>query len=261
MLINIVLGLFLIAGVLLALSGWWLLKQSRANQSNTTSLLYSLTHDELSNPIQSALAALTNLERRLPEHAQEQHQDVTSLRQSLNRLTDVTRNLRALSILETPDVQRVKERVNLSAVAQSMVMELGETAEASGVRLAYEGGDEPVFVLGQKSDLHRVLTNIIDNGIKYSRSVPQASVLVSLTPTKHRARIVVTDNGAGMTCERLKTVGKMPQRPTARTVGTSGAGLGLYLVKQIVNDHRGKFTIESVEGRGTTVTLDFPKAR
>jgi two-component system phosphate regulon sensor histidine kinase PhoR len=261
MLINIVLALFLVGGALLVLSGMWLLKRSRSKQSNSASLLYSLTHDELSNPIQSALAALTNLERRIPTNAHEQRQDAASLRQSLNRLTDVTRNLRALAMIETPDVQRVRERVNLAAVSQSLVMELGEIAEASGVRLAYEGGDEPVFVLAQKVDLQRVLTNIIDNGIKYSRSVPQASVLVSLTPTRQHARIVVTDNGVGMTCERLKTVGSLPQRPTARTVGTTGAGLGLYLVKQIVDHYHGKLSIDSVEGRGTTVTLDFPIAR
>ena len=250
--------LLALSGVTIVLLGLWLLRQSRQQDSTIASIMYSLTHDELSNPVQSALATVSNLQLRSAQHDTATRSDVAALQKSLTRLAEVTRNLRALVLLELPQTSRVSERVNLVGLLQELIVELGEKAEREQVRLAYEGGDSPIPILVKRDDLLRLFTNLIDNGIKYRKPTDAASVVVSVTRQKRVVQVDISDNGVGISAERLTTLGQAPQRPDARNIGTRGAGLGLFLTRKIVESYRGSVTITSTENRGTTVSIQLP---
>lgn len=252
-------------GIALLIIGFWILRRDRKQESGIASIMYSLTHDEISNPVQSALATVVNLENRLQRPASDSdnatRHDIASLRKSLTRLAEVTRNLRALVLLELPQTSRVSERVNLVGLIQGLIVELGDKADREKVRIAYEGGDSPIVVLAKKDDLVRLFTNLIDNSIKYSREVEHASVVVSITRHKRQVQVDISDNGVGISCDRLLTLGQAPQRPDAQNIGTRGAGLGLFLTRKIVTSYQGTVTINSAENRGTTISIKLPLHR
>jgi len=253
---SIVLAILGLTGVI---SGLSLLKKQKQNDADIATIMYSITHDELSNPVQSALATVDNLQNSISQQSTHLHKDVTSLRNSLMRLTEVTRNLRALAFLEIPNASRTTERVNLVGVLQRLIVELGEKADRKNVRLIYEGGDSAIYVLAKKEDLERLFSNLIHNGIKYrSRDAKEAFVVLSIAQQTRKVQIVVSDNGVGISAIRLTSLGQAPQRPDANNIGTRGAGLGLYLTSKIVNSYQGTISVESTEKRGTSVTVTLP---
>jgi len=246
-------------GVLGLVSGLWLLKKHKQNESDIAAIMYSITHDELSNPVQSALATVGNLENRIDMQNTHLQKDVSSLRNSLIRLTAVIHNLRALALLEVPNTSRITERINLVGIVQKLIVEHGDKAERKNVRLIYEGGDSAIYLLAKKEDLERLFSNLIDNGIKYRRrDVQDAFIVVSITPQTRKVQIVVSDNGVGIAADRLASLGQAPQRPVAKNVGTRGVGLGLFLTRKIVESYQGTLDVKSTEDRGTTVTVTLP---
>jgi len=246
-------------GLVFVLAGAWLFRVGKNSQMDTINLLYSLTHDELSNPLQGALAALVNIENYHAESNTDIQDELKSLRSSLFRLIDVTRNLRALVLVEVPQSVQGPEHINLVAMTQSLVVELGKKAEEQGVTLTYVGADSPIYVRAQRSELNRILSNVVGNGIKFTQGNADAAVFVTLKDLTRVARIVVSDNGCGMSEEKLATIGLTPQRPSSHSTGTQGAGLGLYLITRIIKRYKGKLDISSTLNVGTTVTIELPK--
>jgi two-component system phosphate regulon sensor histidine kinase PhoR len=123
----------------------------------------------------------------------------------------------------------------------------------------------PVMIAGDTEELLRVFENLIENGLKYGAS--GGRVIVSLTePDADDAagelRVAVRDYGPGIPPEHLP---RLTERFYRVDVGDSraqgGTGLGLSLVKHILNRHRGRLVIESVSGQGATFTACFPATR
>jgi signal transduction histidine kinase len=103
--------------------------------------------------------------------------------------------------------------------------------------------------------LRQIFENVITNGIKYSPS--HAPITISVAEYGSTVRVTVADRGSGIAQEDLARVRHAYYRgPNSK--GTSGAGLGLYVVERLVEAHHGRLAIESEVGRGTTVTIDLP---
>jgi two-component system phosphate regulon sensor histidine kinase PhoR len=122
-----------------------------------------------------------------------------------------------------------------------------------------------VNVAGDSEELLRLLENLIENGLKYGAS--GGRVVVSLTEpmpgeTIGEVRLAVRDFGPGIAPEHLP---RLTERFYRVDVGDSraqgGTGLGLSLVKHILNRHRGRLLIESVPGHGATFTACFPATK
>ena len=105
---------------------------------------------------------------------------------------------------------------------------------------------------GDSAALERVLTNLLDNSIKYSR--PHAIRLEALVHRNHM-RILITDQGTGIAPHNQKRLfDPLYQVDSTR----KGNGLGLYITRQIIQAHQGALHIDSVPGHGTTVCIDLP---
>jgi two-component system phosphate regulon sensor histidine kinase PhoR len=120
----------------------------------------------------------------------------------------------------------------------------------------------PLVVLGDRDELTRLFENLIENGLKYGASgkrVDIALTSVGAVPGKGEAVVSVRDYGPGIAEEHLP---RLTERFYRVDVGESraqgGTGLGLALVKHILNRHQGRVTIESKEGEGATFTVRLP---
>ena len=105
--------------------------------------------------------------------------------------------------------------------------------------------------------MQRVLDNLISNAVKFSP--PGRDVRVSLTHEDESLRIAVADEGPGLTDEdKGKLFGKLERLSAKPTGGESSTGLGLYIVKTLVELHGGQVEVESEYGTGTTFTVAVP---
>ena len=119
---------------------------------------------------------------------------------------------------------------------------------------------EPLIVLGDRDELIRLFENLVENGMKYGASGKRVDI--ALAPDgKGEARVSVRDYGPGIAAEHLP---RLTERFYRVDVGESraqgGTGLGLALVKHILNRHHGRLTIDSKEGEGATFTVRLPNS-
>jgi two-component system phosphate regulon sensor histidine kinase PhoR len=118
---------------------------------------------------------------------------------------------------------------------------------------------EPLMVLGDRDELTRLFENLIENGLKYGASGKRVDIALApvvASDGKGEARVSVRDHGPGIAAEHLP---RLTERFYRVDVGESraqgGTGLGLALVKHILNRHHGRLSIESREGEGATFTV------
>ncbi|MGY3646116.1 signal transduction histidine kinase [Bradyrhizobium sp. LM4.3] len=125
--------------------------------------------------------------------------------------------------------------------------------------------ETPVMIAGDREELLRLFENLIENALKYGAS--GGRVVVSLTSSPaidgtHEIRVLVRDFGPGIAPEHLP---RLTERFYRVDIGDSrsqgGTGLGLSLVKHILNRHRGRLLIESVPKQGATFTACFPQVK
>jgi signal transduction histidine kinase len=105
-----------------------------------------------------------------------------------------------------------------------------------------------------------VLTNLVDNAIKYSPDGGAVNVLVSASPS--RVSFAVSDEGLGIPdSEQSRIFDKFYRLDPELTRGIGGTGLGLYITRELVRRMGGEVAVESVEGVGSTFTVELPIAR
>lgn len=115
-------------------------------------------------------------------------------------------------------------------------------------------------VLVNAPRLEQAIENVVSNALKYTS--PGGHVTITLTHTPDTAQIRVTDTGIGMTPDDLEQAFEMFWRaPTARTNAIQGIGIGLALVRAILDEHHGHVDLTSKPGNGTTLTLSLPAHR
>lgn len=145
---------------------------------------------------------------------------------------------------------------------------LPRVLESYELQLKNKGGKAELF-LNAKSDLVNIdeqhfsnlISNLIDNAIKYSKENDSVQLKISTHSTSKTFVLQIADNGIGMTKETVKRIfEKFYRAHTGNLHNVKGFGLGMSYVKTIVDAHKGKIKVDSVFGKGSTFTMEFPLA-
>jgi polar amino acid transport system substrate-binding protein len=152
----------------------------------------------------------------------------------------------------------MNQMVRINAVVDAATLILGSLIKKSTDRFSFESGSGIPPVKGAFQKIEQVVINLISNACQALTDRNQA-VTVTTAFTRERGRVIVTvkDEGAGISPENLKHI-MNPFFTTKRDSG--GTGLGLAITYNIVKEHGGELTIESVPGKGTIATVSLPAA-
>ena len=132
--------------------------------------------------------------------------------------------------------------------------EVAEAIAAKNLTFQFKG-DEAIKLYTDPFLLHFILKQLVENAIKYSNK--GGLIVWEVHSNSDNVSIAVKDNGVGMRDSRLSTIGTLNGAPYTGTMDEKGAGLSLVIVKDFVELLGGTMKVESVEGEGTVVSLEF----
>jgi two-component system phosphate regulon sensor histidine kinase PhoR len=169
-------------------------------------------------------------------------------------------DLLSLSRIELNAHLRPDKQVDLVAIVRQVADSLQTLARDRGVEIAVTARPDRLVVLGDRDELMRVLENLIENALKYAASGKKIDIMLA-SGVARDALISVRDYGPGIAPEHLPRLTERFYRvDVSESRAQGGTGLGLALVKHILNRHGGRLTIDSVAGQGATFTAHLPLA-
>lgn len=180
----------------------------------------------------------------------------------LDRISDIINNLLSFNTLLRPSNIALEE-FDLSEKAKKVVDRLAQLAQTRDVALSFSSSG-PHKILGNRTGIDQVLTNLVKNALNYTPQRAGGSVTVEVEGDDERAIARVTDTGIGIAKKDLFYIFQPFYRAdTSRVRGVGGgtSGLGLAIVNEIVKAHQGKIFVRSVLNRGTTIEVSFPKVQ
>jgi two-component system phosphate regulon sensor histidine kinase PhoR len=178
-----------------------------------------------------------------------------------NRMQALVRDLMSLSRIEAEKYDPPQTPVDFASIIMETVDHLRNSQKDRGADIAVDVTSDLPPVMGDAGQLRQLASTRLNNALKYGHAGTPVSV--SLTPSKSGAMInfAVTDVGDGIAPEHLPRLTERFYRvDSGRSRLVGGTGLGLSLVKHIVDRHRGHLEIRSILGKGTTVSILLPVA-
>ncbi len=219
----------------------------------------SLVSHDLKTPLAKIQAVVERLrrEQQLPETERSDWKDqLDSIENSNNELKHYITSILNLSKIESQKVILKKKSNDINRIIQQTLKRLRSISQAK--ELVIEESLEPLFSVECDEDLIRqVLTNLVDNAIKYSPT--GSKVLIRSFEEEGFIRVEVEDFGPGIPKDQLPMMFRKFSRflrPVREQV--KGTGLGLYLSKYFIELHGGTIRVKSVEGKGTTFSFTLP---
>lgn len=178
---------------------------------------------------------------------------------SLDGLDALVQDLLTLSQMEAGDIKMQYEKFDICQLTGDIFEQLEEKAEAKRIRLKFDKRpDAPVYAYADQQRLSQVMTNLIDNAIKYGKE--EGKVVVSFDNEKEHLVVSVKDDGPGIEPEHLKRIFERFYRiEKSRSKDKGGTGLGLAIVKHIIEAHKSKVSVTSKMGKGTSFSFKLEK--
>lgn len=236
------------------------LRITRETNTHQKLFISNVAH-ELRTPLSiiKTSAEVELLDPELPSAARKTFQSTIG---ELDRISEIINNLLSLNSLTRPERMKFK-RVDLRPIIDSVIRHHKELAHERGIKLRSDknyGIHREVW--GNALALEQVISGIVKNALNYTQKDSRGLVILAID-TSHDGivQVSVTDNGIGIAQKDLPHIFEPFYRidtSRVRHIKRGGAGLGLTLVSEIVHAHKGTIQIQSVEGRGTTVTVHLP---
>ena len=220
-------------------------------ERNRQEFTANVTH-ELKTPLQSIIGSAELLETGLVKD-EDKGKFIGNIRKEASRLVNLINDIIRLSQLDE-NLESATETVELMSVANEVVDVLSASASKKNVSLYVDG--EPCTIFGVQRYIYEIIYNLCDNAIRYN--VDGGKVVIKISKESGNTEIAVSDTGIGIAPEHQNRIFERFYRvDKSHSRETGGTGLGLSIVKHAVQYHKAKVMLDSIVGKGTTVTVKF----
>lgn len=214
---------------------------------------------ELRTPL-AILKGETEVALRWAKTAEELRGTLESNMEEIDRMGRIIDDLLALAKSEAGEIPLALIELNLNDLLRDLYLQGKTLAAVKNIEfILHLEVDREIYLRGDQLQLHRMLLNLISNGVKYTATGGKVEVFLSATETTARIRVV--DNGIGIAKEHFPNLfDRFYRIDEARNRDVGGSGLGLSIVKWIVDAHGGMITVASEPNQGSEFTVVLPLA-
>ena len=212
---------------------------------------------ELKTPL-TAISGYSELIQNGMTNEEETIRFAGEIHKSAKRLLTLINDTIRLSQLDTSEQKVIYEAIDLYKIAEDCVNMLKFSAENHGITISIHGTN--AYLEGNKEMLEEVVYNLCDNAIRYNNEGGKVDVTVK--PVKGKIYLCVEDNGIGISKEHQERIFERFYRvDKSRSKSTGGTGVGLAIVKHIIQQHGAHMELTSEKGKGTKIEIEFSKSR
>ncbi|MBP6335445.1 MAG: two-component sensor histidine kinase [Bacteroidia bacterium] len=213
--------------------------------------LLSITHE-----FKSPLASIKLYLQTILRHNLEREKEISFINNAIydtERLNNLVENALLANLINHKGYNFDREEINLSAFVRLIVQKFQNVPNHEKIYSHIEDG---IYILGDKNALHLLLSNLLENAWKYSPE--EKSIVVDLEKTSGGIKLCISDNGVGIPDEyKSKIFQKFFRIGNEETRKSKGTGLGLFIVKHIVEGHEGKIFVMDNKPQGTIICAEF----
>lgn len=242
--------------IILLFAAYWIhagFKKELMFNEQQRNFMLSITH-ELKSPLSGIKLATETLLSRVLDR-DKQYRLLSNTRKDTERLQNLVENILLAAKIENQSMQLDKSETCLSDLVEDTANKLKENFGQMH-KFNFEI-QKDINVMGDKIALVSIVTNLVENAIKYSP--PQTTVSVALSAVEQITQLIVADEGSGIPdAEKAKVFNKFYRIGSEDTRKTKGTGLGLFLVKELVEMHSGKIKISDNLPRGAAFVVELP---
>jgi signal transduction histidine kinase len=216
-------------------------------------------HD-LKNPLASIILSAQLLRRKETQLTSEKRLErLEIVEQVAERMEEIITNLLNVNAIESGGVNLNVEETEIASDVQRVVEEYREVAAKKHITLHYTNmAAHNIHIQADKGRLHEILENLLSNAVKYSPF--DANVRICVEPSSSKVRVMIADEGPGLSnADKEMLFGKFARLSAKPTAGEHSTGLGLSIVKKLVEMMHGKVWCESELGKGATFIVEFPR--
>ena len=218
-----------------------------------------MTTHELRSPIVAVRGYIEILEGDLKDKVEgRQKESLARVSISAKNLNDLVDDILEVSRIEQGRLDFTPERIDAGERIKSILEELKIKADQKKLELIPEIVEGSYFISANSNRFRQVIVNLVENAIKYTIT-GSVRIRTKVSDVKNLYIIEIKDTGLGISAEGQKRLfEKFYRVRTEKNAGIPGTGLGLWIVKQIVEKMGGEINVESMEGAGTKFTITFP---
>jgi len=219
--------------------------------------LSNISH-ELRTPLTAILAFVETLEDGAIEDHENNQRFLGVIRKNAKRMHHLINDILELSAIESGNVRIQPKKIKLAPLIDEIYTNVSTRADARQINLINEIAKDAI-VFADSIRLEQMLTNLIDNAVKFNRQ--GGKVTVGCEQTDRKDIVFVADAGEGISAEHLQRIFERFYRTDrARSREIGGTGLGLAIVKHLTRLHGGEVSVKSTPGEGSTFIIELPAA-
>lgn len=222
-------------------------------------LISNISHD-LKTPITAVKGYVEGIMDGVADTPEKMDRYIRTIYNKANEMDRLINELTFYSKIDTNRIPYTFNKIHISDYFEDCVDELSVELDSSGISLTYFNYlEEDAVVIADAEQLKRVINNIISNSLKYMNK-PKGVINIRLRDVGDFIQIEIEDNGKGIAQKDLANIFERFYRTDAsRNSSKGGSGIGLSIVKKIMEDHGGQVWATSKEGTGTTMYLALRK--
>ncbi len=180
---------------------------------------------------------------------------------STNRMFAMINNLLDVNAIETGNMNYSMVRIEFRNAVLDVVDRHRPRAEEKDIRLLFDVPEQKIDITADHNALEQILDNLISNALKYSPATSTVTVIVTVSENGAYGRCDICDQGPGLSAEDqdmlFQKFSRLSPKPTG---GEQSVGLGLFIVRKLVDSMEGSISCKSAVGSGSTFTVTFPLA-